>query len=162
MMEIDISAAAGGINHNYLNGMRIGEAKHPGPAATFAVPTREQASESAAAACAYYASVVVPWLEGHPEHPMMWACQTCGINTGNWCNQCQLDGTSPVTWGGLEGRGAATPMCDTCQSENRRCHYCGVRGGGHTRQRLDACERLLGVPGSVHQSIWQHLSDSRS
>ena len=129
-MEFDVSSLDGvydNTNHDYLNGMRIGEAKHPGPILTFAVPTQAQARESPAAACAYYAAVVLPWLDEHPQFHQMGACQTCGKNTGKWCNMCHINDTRPAC---LDAATRLwTPMCDECQRENRRCHYCGVCGG---------------------------------
>ena len=102
----------GDLNHDYLNGMRIGEAKHPEPVHTFAVPTKEQARESPAAACAYYAAVVLPWIDEHPQFRQMGACQTCGKNTGNWCSMYQINDTRPACLD--EATRLWTPMYDEC------------------------------------------------
>ena len=161
-----------GASHDYHTGMRVGEAKHPGPCSDEAVPaeathsgpypsvaapTEAEARRSPAAACAYYALVVMPDLrematQPGVEVPEVGGCQTCGRNTRHWCHRCQVNGCCPVWL--HDGTPLPTPMCTACKNENRKRHYCGVRGG-NVPDREWMANHGLGVPLGL-MGAWGH------
>jgi len=72
---------------------------YPTHAATYAIPSRQEALHSKAARAARYC-----WVITHPDSSEAmtdWAfirpgCALCGIPTGNWCDTCETLGAFPI------------------------------------------------------------------
>ena len=52
------------------------------------------------------------------------ACRSCGLPTGNWCDDCEEAGVQ--TRVGREGTMAGTPYCSRCERDEVQCTVCGV------------------------------------
>ena len=86
---------------------------------TYAFPGREACLRERSARAARWAHDVKKIVAGGGM-PIS-GCQACGMNTGNWCDGCEVAGRTFRAYGGqlLAGR----PLCTKCEEEER-CRAC--------------------------------------
>ena len=93
---------------------------------TFSIPSREERLASKAARAAYWAFTLHQYyatqadLEQFEWYPMA-PCNACGVNTGNWCDDCEIAGTRYYTYDSECRHGS--PLCSACESE-KQCKTC--------------------------------------
>jgi len=97
---------------------------------TFTLPTLAERRNERSARVAYFAWVLTEHtrqFQGVPFELQEWrviaACVSCGANTGNWCDTCELQGRHfYASWG---QQMVGSPLCTRCETDHV-CLICGA------------------------------------
>ena len=97
---------------------------------TYRIPNLTQRRAEPAARIAFFASIAqdhrhqfagVPF--GERDWHLIAMCNTCGQNTGNWCDRCETAGNVFVTqW---QQTMVGSPLCTRCEGDRVKCNVCG-------------------------------------
>ena len=97
---------------------------------TYRMPNLAQRRAEPAARIAFFASIAqdhhhqfagVPF--GERDWHLIAMCNTCGQNTGNWCDRCETAGNVFVTqW---QQTMVGSPLCTRCEGDRVKCNVCG-------------------------------------
>ena len=92
---------------------------------TYALPNLYMRRTQPAARIAYFAHI----LHENLQYPLVAGCVSCGLNTCNWCSDCEDEGRHFTAVSGQVLRGS--PLCTTCDNDdNVECTVCAPMLGG--------------------------------